>query len=774
MLPNDSRDSNRKMLPLWLRIAVPATVSLVLFAFLIFFIHMPEYQSGLVEQKKLSLRSVTQIVMNILEYYHDLEMKGVLSRAEAQAEAKKRISLVRYGADNKDYFWIIDSRPVMIVHPYRNDLVGKSVSDLEDGKGKRLIKEIIAGTNSTGEALLEYYWQWQDRPDRIVRKLSFAKRYDPWQWTIGTGIYLDDLEADIANRIKEHGYATVLIIAVILILTLYTVNQGRRAGEEIREKAELVEGVFYASFQGMSVISPEGVILASNKASLDVIEADEADVVGRMYWETPWWDYSSDMMETIRSSVAEASAGNMVKGEVLVKYDGKDTYFDFSLKPFLSESGIPLFLIAESREINDLVEARESLTINEARFRGVFDQSLQLMAIVSAGGVVLEINRSALEFRNVKYEDAIGKYFWDTPWWSHSEESQERVKDDIRRAANGHIVRREIESIIPDSGKRYTDFSLKPAFGAGGEILFLIAEARNITELKKAQKQLEEFNQELESLVDMRTSELQKSVERLENTQKQLVQVEKMAALGDLVAGVAHEINTPIGVSVTSISYLEEKLKDIHLKIDSSSLRKSDLEKFLSVADEATRSTMINLNRAAELIGTFKQVAVDQTTGQKRSFNLREYLDEILLSLRSKYKRTKHSINISCPDDLVLNTYPGAFMQIFSNLIINSLMHAFEEIDDGNIEIRVELGGAKLLIHYSDDGKGMTEYELERVFEPFYTTRRNKGGTGLGMHIVYNLVTSRLGGTIKGSSAPGQGTAFTLSLPSSLIDVQSL
>lgn len=770
----EASNKGGRILPLWLRIAVPAAVSLLLFVLLLFCFYLPEYYNGMLEQKKQSLRNLTQLAIGLIDHYHQQELLGKMTTAEAQAEAKKRINEIRYGADTKDYYWVLDSKPKMIVHPYRPDFIGKGFANLNDARGNRLIKEILTKTNSTGEAFVRYYWQWQDMPDKIEPKLSFAMRYEPWKWIIGTGVYLDDLEADVANRNIELLYATVMIIILIVILSIYTVNQGRRAGDELREKADLVQSVFNESLQAMSVISPEGVVMAANQASLDLVSVVEEDVLGRMFWDAPWWENSADMIDTIRKCVVEASAGEMVKGEIVITIDSKDVYFDFSIKPFFSETDEVLFLIAEARNISDLVDAREKLAVSEARFHGVFDQSLQFMGIISTSGVLLEINRSALEFRNVNKEDVVGKYFWETPWWSYSEEGIGKIKEDIRRASNGHIIRREVRSDFDSGDSKYTDFSMKPAFGAGGEILFLIAEGRSITELKKAQMQLEDFNQELEILVEKRTSELQSSVERLEKAQKQLVQSEKMAALGDLVAGVAHEINTPIGVSVTGISFMEEKLKWMKSKIAAGTLRKSDLEKFISIADEATRSTMINLNRAAELVGNFKLVAVDQSSGQKRSFNLNDYLNEILLSLSSKYKRTKHSININCPHDLTLNTYPGAFMQIFSNLIINSLVHGFEEIDNGNIEIRVELSSSKLLIYYSDDGKGMTSEQEERIFEPFYTTYRSKGGTGLGMHIVYNLITSSLGGTIKCSSSLGQGTAFTISLPSSLIDVRAI
>lgn len=770
MLLTGSDKKEKTILPLWIRIAVPAAVSLILFMILIFGVHMPEFQQGMLDQKKSSLRNLTQIAIDIVDYYHQQEMLGKMSPEQARQTAARRISSLRFGPNRKDYYWVLDYEPTMIAHPYRPDLIGKNLSELEDYKGTPLIMNMVEESEETGEAFVSYYWQWKDQPGKVAPKISFVKRYEPWNWIIGTGLYIEELQNRIASRNRDHIYATVLIILVILLLTLYTINQGRRAGAKIQENAVLIQGVFNQSFQLMGVVSPEGVLKAANQTALELAGVEEEDVIGKFFWETPWWNHSSELVEKLRKYIVEAASGKIVREQTYnLTKDGRKVSLDFSFKPVFSDDGRVLFLIAEGRDISELIEAREQLALSEARFRGVFDQSLQFMGIISTSGVLVEVNRSALDYRGIRSEDVVGKYFWETPWWSTSKENQERLKDDIRRSSNGHIVRREVRTESDDGAVRYTDFSLKPAFDASGNILFLIAEGRAITDLKNAQKQLEKFNQELEVLVDKRTSELQEYVERLENTQKQLVQAEKMAALGDLVAGVAHEINTPIGVSVTSVSFMEEKLREVKSKMEVGKLRKSDFEKFLSVADEATKSTMINLDRASELIGNFKQVAVDQTSGQKRSFNLREYIDEILLSLRAKYKRTQHKINITCPDDLTLNTYPGALMQIFSNLIINSLVHGFDGIDNGTIEIRVDVGESKLRIHYSDDGNGMNQEQLGKIFEPFYTTRRNRGGTGLGMHIVYNIITARLGGTINVSSSPGQGTAFTINLPSSLI-----
>ncbi|MEK8018233.1 MAG: HAMP domain-containing sensor histidine kinase, partial [Candidatus Parabeggiatoa sp.] len=268
-----------------------------------------------------------------------------------------------------------------------------------------------------------------------------------------------------------------------------------------------------------------------------------------------------------------------------------------------------------------------------------------------------------------------------------------------------------------------------------------------------------------EQKVSERTQALSHALENLKSTQKQLIEAEKMASLGGLVAGVAHEINTPVGVSFSASSFLEQETQNFLKLYQSGTMKRSDLNAFLETVSESSALTVSNLKRAVELIKSFKQVAVDQTTEEKRTFNLKRYLDEILLNLRPKLKQTQHHIEIQGDDNLSLNSYPGTFSQIITNMVMNSLIHAYEKEEFGTLTLNYQTQADKVILQYQDDGKGMPPDVLSRVFDPFFTTNRSQGGTGLGLHIVYNLVTQKLKGEISVESQVGQGTTFRIELP---------
>ncbi len=258
---------------------------------------------------------------------------------------------------------------------------------------------------------------------------------------------------------------------------------------------------------------------------------------------------------------------------------------------------------------------------------------------------------------------------------------------------------------------------------------------------------------------------LEESLDKLHRTQKEMIHSAKMAALGDLVAGVAHEVNTPIGVCVTASSFLAERTRQLRDLYEKGEMKRSDLEKYLTLAEESSASVLTNLERAAELVQSFKKVAADQSSEEKRSFELKSYLEQILVSLRPQFKRTPHTVHMDCPEGLTLDSYPGAIMQIVTNLIMNSLIHGFADGLPGEIFIKVEPVGDAVALSYRDTGVGMDKEQRDRIYDPFYTTKRGSGGTGLGMNIVYNLVTQTLKGTILLETSPGQGAIFLLTLP---------
>jgi signal transduction histidine kinase len=263
--------------------------------------------------------------------------------------------------------------------------------------------------------------------------------------------------------------------------------------------------------------------------------------------------------------------------------------------------------------------------------------------------------------------------------------------------------------------------------------------------------------------------EAERALEELKRTQEQLVQSEKMAALGGLVAGVAHEINTPIGIVLTSITFLAAESEAIRARFTSNALRRSDFEAFFAKLDESTRLSISNIQRASDLIQSFKNVAVDQVNEESRHFNFRSYLQEVLTSLTPTWRKAGLKVALDCPEALEIDGVPGIWFCIVSNFVTNSVVHAFDKGQEGLLTVAVrEADGDTVELSYTDDGRGIPTAHLSRVFEPFFTTGRANGSTGLGMHIVYNLVSGRMGGTIRLDSAPGRGVRFTIRFPRSL------
>lgn len=273
---------------------------------------------------------------------------------------------------------------------------------------------------------------------------------------------------------------------------------------------------------------------------------------------------------------------------------------------------------------------------------------------------------------------------------------------------------------------------------------------------------------ELQSMQDSltrRSQELMTANEYLRSAQRQLVQAEKMAALGSLVAGISHEVNTPLGISITAVTTMAAATEELKQQYALGPFRRSSFDSYLRIVTESNELIVSNLQRVDELMQSFKHVAVDQITSDRRSFYLKQYLEEVVRSLEPKLRKGRHTINIEVDQDLRLISYPGAFAQIITNLVINSLIHGYMHRKEGKIYICAYRRGDRLQLQYRDDGQGIAAEHLGRIYEPFFTTARDRGGTGLGLHIVYNLVTQRLKGLIHHESTPTQGVTFFLDLP---------
>ncbi|MDH5707761.1 MAG: PAS domain S-box protein [Hylemonella sp.] len=452
--------------------------------------------------------------------------------------------------------------------------------------------------------------------------------------------------------------------------------------------------------------------------------------------------------------------------------DGRVKYVEERCKSDFDHKGQALRSVGTVQDITTQHQIEQALRQSEIFFKSVFDNAAVGMMLVE-NGCVARVNQAFVrlldytpqELRNMKNE------VFRTITHSEDFEQTRQLEAELLEGKREQYqfekryIRKDGEAIwVMASGTIIRDEL--------GDAVNVIVQAVDITAQKRSEEAVRGLNAALEQRVLQRTAQLKSandellsSLEKLNQAQTHLVRSEKMAALGGLVAGVAHEINTPLGIGITAASHLDEKIRKLAGRYKSNTLSRDELTDFLAVAEESARMVMSNLERAAELIRSFKQVAVDQTGGMPRRFYLRDYLQEVVRSLRPELDKTAHQIRISCAAEIELLGRPGDYSQIITNLVMNSLTHGFDGIRAGNIAIVAKRLGRNLVLRYSDDGRGIDGEHLGKIFDPFYTTRRGQGGSGLGLHVLYNIVTQGLNGYVSCVSSPGCGAVFEIEVP---------
>ncbi len=434
---------------------------------------------------------------------------------------------------------------------------------------------------------------------------------------------------------------------------------------------------------------------------------------------------------------------------------------------------------------NALRDREQKLIGSEKRFRNMIEYSPLPIGLANLGGKI--------EFYNPKFTETYGYTIEDTPtfeeWFKAAypdEEYRKKIMSEWEREIRKNLIgdKNKISFLAEIQCKDKTKKNVEISTTKYEDKLITVFS--DFTEVVKAEKKIRDINKELEEKVNQRTLELQNLYEEIEQTneellstndylentlkvltetQKQLIESEKMSTIGSLVAGIAHEINTPLGVSITLSSHIENNLVKYKKIFDNDEMTYEDLDEYFDTASKSINMIMFNLKRVSNLVKSFRQISVDQSIQNKRLFNVKKYIDDVLLSLNSTLKKTKHTVIFNCDDDIKINSYPDAFFQIITNLVNNSLMHAFEDMNRGEIKIDIESKEKKLIIIYTDNGIGIKKNDLDKIFEPFYTTKRNKGGTGLGLNIVYNIVNQKLKGKILCHSEYRKGTTFKIILP---------
>lgn len=438
----------------------------------------------------------------------------------------------------------------------------------------------------------------------------------------------------------------------------------------------------------------------------------------------------------------------------------------------LFEYQAPLFNTLELRRIIDVfnkktddvnayIEALNALNaeleVRESLYRDLVENVDEIIYSLDTKGNLTSLNRAFEDLLERDRSYMIGKNMLVLA----AKDGQEQLIRQKLKSVKEYLEKVTFNYKATDvhMATRYFKVTWIPRLDEKGGLKQILGTQTEITELIKTQASLSRIfkneKRKLESIVDEKN-------EALSNVIGELIEKEKLASLGHLVSGVSHEINTPLGVSVLANSFLERESNDMRQLIASGELTLERLNGHLNIIDETAVILNTNLSRATTLVKSFKEIAVRQNIEERETFNVREYIDMVMLSLKHEYKHRPINFDIKCAPDLTLWTYPGAISQILTNLIMNALNHAYDEGTRGTIKIGVKNKETLTRICFEDDGKGMSQETLDRIYEPFFTTNRGKGGSGLGLNVVYNIVTAQLEGRIKCTSVIGKGTRFDI------------
>ena len=599
-----------------------------------------------------------------------------------------------------------------------------------------------------------------------------ADAREQWVETLRRQGFVREYEAILAHR--DGRWRIALVNAAILeiegeecvIAVVREITEQRRIELALRESEEKFSTVFHQLPVAIAVTTrDDGTYIDVNEAWLRQFDYTREEVIGKSGRELNFW-----VDPAVRSKLAEHLAGrpDFLQWEIDFRArDGRIVPTECSGRVF--ELGGEEVVIWSAPDMTERRNMEQAVRQSEEKFSAIFHRSPIALGVTTVPtGRYLDINTAWERQFGYRRDDMLGNTSLDVGLWLDVNERTRLFAD----ADRGERIQNRLVHFRCGDGREVLCELAGEVFDLGGERVFLWG-AHDVTEHRRVQSEIEELNLRLEARVQERTAslkqanaELEGALETLKLAQTELVRAEKLAALGSLVAGVAHELNTPLGNSVTVASTLLERTREFAEESGQGKLRRSILDDYVGEARAATELLMRNLTQANELVSSFKQVAVDQTSAQRRRFDLRLVLEEVLATLAPMVKRTPFKLEAELADNVVMDSFPGPLGQILTNLVANSLIHGFEGRDKGEMRVvALQLEPRFVEIGFSDDGVGISPSDMTRIFDPFFTTKLGRGGSGLGLNIVYNLVTRVLGGRIAVASTPDGGTRFQITLP---------
>jgi PAS domain S-box-containing protein len=526
-----------------------------------------------------------------------------------------------------------------------------------------------------------------------------------------------------------------------------------RALAEQRLAEESYRKLFEGSVDGIYVTTPVGQILNANPALARMMLYDSPEGLIRGINDISEGVYVDPQARVLYQQMMQRD-GMVREFEYQVRRrDGSILWLSDSATVVRDEAGEIIRYEGTVRDITDQRRAEEAIAEGRRLLQLVIDTVPAIINVKDKELHYVLMNRYMVGIFGIEAHEAIGRTTSDLMSRYGAQKTDE---NDRRVLATGKELGFYEEEYRDSSGSlRHWLVNKLPLLDADGHIESIVTVALDIGERKRGEQEMREAKDAAEA-----------ALRNLRETQNSLIEAEKLAALGRLVAGVAHEVNNPVGISLTVASSLERKTALFTAEVARGDLRRSSLNDFLGAARDASGQLVANLNRAAELITSFKQVAADRNYSDQRTFDLGDLTEQVALSLRPGLRKHRLTLSVDCEPNLNMNSYPGPYGQVLTNLFLNSVAHAFPDGRAGTVDIKVRAAGVDYVeIIFADDGCGMSLDVRRRAFDPFFTTRRDQGGTGLGLHIVYSIVTNRLGGRLDLESEPGRGTRVHIVLP---------
>lgn len=540
----------------------------------------------------------------------------------------------------------------------------------------------------------------------------------------------------------------------------------KAAEEALRISEAKFSGAFQASLDYITISQLDsGQILEVNEAFVRMTGWTRDEAVGKTSTELGIWRYPEERARVV-GMLRSSSAVREHPCQIGLK-SGETR--DCLLNASIIVVGAQRYLLGVVRDVTEKKRAEEALRESQQKFSSIFHLSPQALAVSSlAQGRYVDVNEAWEKTFGLTRVEAIDHTTGESDLWVTPADRRHFIEQlDKHRSLENHECvlltrsRKPLECLVSGS-----------LFMLNGEQC-VVWSIIDVTLQHESQHRIEQLNETLESRVQERTAalaasnrELADALDSLKCAQGELVRSEKLAALGSLVAGIAHELNTPIGNGVTVASTLLERSREFAEDVSAGSLKRSTLNAFVDTARDASALLLRNLDQAHQLVTSFKQVAVDQTSDQRRVFDLRTVLEEVIATLAPMTRKTPYRIELDLAPQITLDSYPGPLGQIITNLMTNALNHAFEQRPQGTIRLSTRaLPDKQVEIVFSDDGNGIPEEHRSRIFDPFFTTKLGKGGSGLGLNIVHNIASAVLGGRINLHSHVGAGTSFALTIP---------